>query len=190
LLDRKWRVLADLDLKRAEAVPEPLFDLLLDLLRTGTVERREKGQFHLAIDPQERMVLQHFDRRQQGRCRNFTCVEVSGDHRLCVQRILADRGRGVLPAEFPAAHARLAAGTWRDMSLAPADPAVGIAHLDYNRLELGEGAIREDIRLDQGKPYHPQREVLQLHCHSQRANAGQAIRSLPLIRLRSSFQSI
>ena len=67
------------------------------------------------------------------------------------------------------------------MSLTPADPAIGIARLDYDRLELGEGPIREDVWLDQGKPYHPQREVLQLHCHSQRADAGQAIRSLPLI---------
>src|SRR5205823_2222785 len=129
----------------AEAVAEPPFDLLLDLLRGGTVERREKRQFHLAVDPQERMVLQHLDRRQQGRCRNFTCVEVGSDHRLRLHRILADGGRGVLPAEFPAALARLAAGTGRDMSLAPADPAVRIARLDYDRLELGEGAIREDI---------------------------------------------
>src|SRR5262249_22941059 len=105
-------------------------------------------------------------------------------------RILADCGRGVLPAEFPAALARLAAGTGRDMSLAPADPAVDIARLDYDRLELGEGAIREDIWPDQRKPNHPQREVLQLHCHSRCANAGQAVRSLLLIWLRSSFQSI
>src|SRR5262249_31475468 len=50
-------VLADLDLKRAEAVPEPLFDLLRDLLRCGAVERREQWQLYLTVDPQERMVL-------------------------------------------------------------------------------------------------------------------------------------
>src|SRR4029453_4501731 len=115
-------VLADFDLKSAEAVAEPPFDLLLDLLRGGTVERREKRQFHLAVDPQERMVLQHLDRRQQGRCRNFTCVEVGSDHRLRLHRILADGGRGGLPAEIPAALARLAAGTGREMSLAPPQP--------------------------------------------------------------------
>jgi hypothetical protein len=153
-------VLADLDLKGAEAVSEPLSHLLVDLPPGGTVERREKWQFHLAVDPQERMLLQHLDCRQQGRCRNFTCVEVSGDPRLRLHRILADCGRGVLPAVFPAAVARLDAGTGRDVSLAPANPAVGIAHLDYDRLELGKGAIREDVWLDQGKPYHPQREVL------------------------------
>src|SRR5215510_4799648 len=136
------------------------------------------------------MVLQHLDRRQQGRCCNFTCVEIGGDHRLRLHRILANRGRGLLPAEFPAALARLAAGSGRDMSLAPPNPAVGIAHLDYNRLELGEGAIREDVWLDQGKPYHPQREVLQLHCPSPPCWRRSAIRSLPLIWLRSSFQSI
>src|SRR5258707_13535130 len=49
------------------------------------------------------------------------------------------------------------------MSLAPTDPAVGIARLDDDRLELGERAIRKDVGPNQGKPYRPQREFLQLH---------------------------
>ena len=44
------RILADLDLEGAKAVLEPPLDLLLDLLRRRTVERRQQRQADLAID--------------------------------------------------------------------------------------------------------------------------------------------
>ena len=69
----------------------------------------------------------------------------------------------MLPAEGPTAFARLAARSRRNVSLAPADPAVGIARLDDDRLELGERAVGKDVGPNQGKPYRPQREFLQLH---------------------------
>jgi hypothetical protein len=76
--------------------------------------------------------------------------------------IHTDNGGGMLLTEAPAAFARLATRSRRNVSLAPTDPAIGIARLDNDRLELGERAIRKDVGLNQGKPYRPQCEFLQL----------------------------
>jgi hypothetical protein len=118
-----------------------LLDLLIDLLGRSAVEWRQQRQTDLASDGQERMILQHFDRGQHRGCRNLACGDVGCDRGLGLFRVLANDGRCVVAAEGPAAFPRLAAGTRRDMSFAPADTAVTVAHLDDDRLELGEGAV-------------------------------------------------
>jgi len=55
------------------------------------------------------MILQHLDRREQRRRRDFARAHVGGDHCLGRRRILADNGGGVLLAEGPTAFAGLAA---------------------------------------------------------------------------------
>ena len=85
------------------------------------------------------------------------------DDRLGVRAIHADDFRGVLVAERPAALAGLAAGARRDVAFAPADPAVAVAHLDDDRLELVEGPIGQHIRPDQRQADLPQHDLSQLH---------------------------
>src|SRR5262249_27256502 len=100
-------------------------------------------------------------------------------------RVLADDGRGVLAAEGPATFTRLAAGARRDVPFAPTDSAVAVAHLDNDRFELGEGAVRQNVRTYQRQSDSPQPELLQLHCPSlNRDPVAQVIRSTPLIWLR------
>src|SRR2546430_11544328 len=49
-------------------------------------------------------------------------------------------------AKCPALLARLAAGARRDMSFAPAGPAITVARFDDDRFEFGKGTVGEDIR--------------------------------------------
>ena len=67
--------------------------------------------------------------------------------------VLADQRCGLLPAECPAAFARLAAGARRDVPFAPADPAIAIPHFEDDRLEFRERAIGEHVRPDQGQTH-------------------------------------
>ena len=80
------RVLADLDLEGAKALLEPPLDLGLDLVRRRAVERRQQRQAHLAIDLQQRMILQHLDRGQQRRRRHLAGADVGGNDRLGLAR--------------------------------------------------------------------------------------------------------
>ena len=49
------------------------------------------------VDPQQRMILQHFDRGQQGRCSDFAGSCIAGNYRLRL------RDDGLSPAGIRAA---------------------------------------------------------------------------------------
>lgn len=110
------------------------------------------------------MILQHLDRGQQSGCRDPARADIGRDDGLGLVRVLADDGRGVFAAEGPAAFTRLAAGARRDVPFTPTDSAVAVAHLDNDRLELGEGTVRQNVRTYQRQADGPQLELLQLHC--------------------------
>jgi hypothetical protein len=109
------------------------------------------------------MLLQHLDRGEQRRRRDFAGSRIARHRRLGLVCRFADQRCGLLPAECPAAFARLAAGARRDVPFAPADPAIAIPHFEDDRLEFGERAIGEHVRPDQGQTDLSQRELVQLY---------------------------
>ena len=104
-----------------------------------------------------------FDRGEQRRRRDLAGLHVAGDRSLRLRGVLADDSSGVLPAEGPAALARLAARARRNVSLAPANAAVGIPCLDDDWFEFGEGTVGQDIGPDQRDSDGAQRQLVQFH---------------------------
>ena len=87
------------------------------------------------------MALKHLNGCQERGRRDFAVGDIAPDDGLGLGSVLANHGCGILAAEGPATLPRFAARAWRDMPFAPTDPAVAIAHLDDDRLKLGESAI-------------------------------------------------
>src|SRR5262245_18687123 len=109
------------------------------------------------------MALEHFDGGEQRRCRDLAVAQIGSNNRLRILDLLANNGLGMLSAKRPAAVAGLAARSRRDVPFTPTDPAIAVAYLDDDRLELVEGAIGEHVWPNQRKAYFPQRHLFQLH---------------------------
>src|SRR5436190_24340546 len=101
------------------------------------------------------MIFQHLDRSQQSRGSDFAGIDVRRYERLGLNYGLADGGSGVLPAKGQTALRRLTAGARRYMTFAPANSALSIAHLDDNRLDLGESPVGKNVGTDQWQPQRP-----------------------------------
>src|SRR5215813_11711036 len=109
------------------------------------------------------MPLEHFDCREECGRLHLARGDIARDDGLGLARLLPDDSRRVLAAESPAAISRLAARSRRDVSFAPPDPAVAVAYLDDDRFKLGEGAIGQHIRTNEGQPHGSQHNLLQSH---------------------------
>src|SRR5262249_13599091 len=138
-------ILANLDFEGAKALFKALRNLLLNVPWCRAVERRQDRQCDIPVDAKQRVTFQHLDRGQKRRRRDLAGIYIGGDDRLGLVSILSDNSRRVLGAKFPTLFTRLAARTWRDMAFAPPDATVVIAHLNDNRLELGERAVGEHV---------------------------------------------
>src|SRR5499427_6317470 len=157
------RRLADLDLEGTKAVLQALLDFPLDVSGRGTVEWGEQRQTRVSIHREQRMPLEHFDCREECGRRHLARGNIARDDGLGLARVLADDSRRVLAAESPAAISRLAARSRRDVSFAPPDPAVAVAYLDDDRFKLGEGAVGQHIRTNEGQLHGSQHNLLQSH---------------------------
>src|SRR6516165_9117006 len=150
------RGLPNLDLEATKAVFQALLDFPLDVSGRGTTECGEQRQTRFSLHREQRMPLEHFDCREECGRRHLARSNIASDDGLGLARVLADDSRRVLAAESPATISRLAARSRRDMSFAPPDPAVVVAYLDDDRFKLGEGAVGQHIRTNEGQSHGPQ----------------------------------